>query len=1160
MIWKILEIEETKDKELITAAYREKLRYVNPEDDEEGFKELRRAFEEAMEYADLPEGANTEEEDGEYQGKKTEVDKWVDKFEKIYSDVTLRRDEANWTPLLNDPLCEDLDTELEAGEKLLVFFMSHSYLPQNIWKLVDKRFRYMENYEQLKEKFPENYLEYVKWQIENEDFFDFDLFDGKTDDNVDEFINGVYRARNYVEQRDLESAQQCIKELKRFDISHPFAQVEEAEYLLLKGKEDNGLDYFHQALSIMEELDFEYSDNGYVERVYADTLVANGKPEKAQEIYEALIEKDKENIYAFIGKANCIYRMGDLEEAKEQLEDVLEEQVQNTKCLELLDEINGQLAKGYEKALEEKMDAETCYKLGWCYYQQKKFEEGIRLLDQLEEQEEYDYVNLRCRLYLANDDYELAYPLAKKWLQLIEEAVDDGSKEAMKKKNRLTLANYSIGICMMMVDFKKAETEEAKEKAYATGVEYFNKAVEGEKNLLVRLSYKEQLARFCLEAKQYEKCVEVCTEIIQEDRGYFPAYVHRQQANSELRNAKEVIDDFFACKEIYPAFIKPYLLAAEVFFAFEQYDDIESVIRDAKEAGLESDTLKLYEIRMIHYKEFSKENTEKALAMMKELRETVYNKKSISEADKTTDEADITDIEDFAELEKEFAIIYWDLDDATMTLGVINSYLEKDADNLTMLQLKSDVLNREKKPEEALEICKKLTTLAPQNLYFKIKLGGCYERMRDYDKAIQTYEDILKIDSSYERALARLMYIYSFLSNREKNLDKCRTGIEYATRLIEVTGTAEGYVERGNLLIDLYELEQAIEDCKKAIELDPEAFYAYNNLGCALLKLRRIDEAIEPLKKVIEMKPDYDNLPYVNLAECYTIQKQYEKAMELYNKIMEIWPERVGYREEVAQLYAKLGNYKKAMELFDGIADAYNGNSKDKKSNNYLANSIEACCDNMKLCLECGNYKLGERYVKKAMKLLKKYSGDHFPAKIDNIIEFYRDQNNDETAYKYANKLLSIAKKRGYYDYGYRSILFAYTTVLFGLGKMEQAKQYADLYLKKVFEAEGSMEELFADRRYIPMYSYNFAIMSICSGDTEKACEYLSRIPDCKFCVMCMNNDCFEYYFGMGLIAEVNGRLQEAKSFYEKAIEIKGRYLCAENHLRIVNKKIQSGK
>ena len=43
----ILEIEKTKDKQVIQDAYRRLLVKVNPEDDPEGFKRLREAYEEA---------------------------------------------------------------------------------------------------------------------------------------------------------------------------------------------------------------------------------------------------------------------------------------------------------------------------------------------------------------------------------------------------------------------------------------------------------------------------------------------------------------------------------------------------------------------------------------------------------------------------------------------------------------------------------------------------------------------------------------------------------------------------------------------------------------------------------------------------------------------------------------------------------------------------------------------------------------------------------------------------------------------------------------------------------------------------------------------------------------------------------------------------------
>lgn len=45
MMFHILGIEETKDEQVIRDAYRALLRSVNPEDDPEGFKRLREAYE-----------------------------------------------------------------------------------------------------------------------------------------------------------------------------------------------------------------------------------------------------------------------------------------------------------------------------------------------------------------------------------------------------------------------------------------------------------------------------------------------------------------------------------------------------------------------------------------------------------------------------------------------------------------------------------------------------------------------------------------------------------------------------------------------------------------------------------------------------------------------------------------------------------------------------------------------------------------------------------------------------------------------------------------------------------------------------------------------------------------------------------------------------------
>ena len=1144
MIWKILEIEKTKDEEVIKAAYRNKLRYVNPEDDEEGFKELRRAYEEALEYANTDENLQNAEAEEQENVKKNDIDLWIDRVDVIYQDVRTRRDEDKWKQLLNDPVCEDLDMELEAAEKLLVYFMSHSFMPQAIWQVVNNRFRYTDNFEQLKERFPENYLDYVKWQIEHPNFIDFDIFDGKTDDHADDYINTLYEEKNAFEENDMEKVERLLKELSRYDITHPFAKVEEARYLMRK-QQDEGGEYAKEALSIMEELDFEYSENPYVERIYAEALMENNKLDKARAIFDELLEETPDNYGALLGQAKCIFLAGDAEEAKERIEDILEDRVQDTESLKLLDTVNEKLVKDYETALEEEVDRDVCFKLGWCYYQQKKFEKGIELLDQLETGEDYDYVNLRCRLYLANENYDKAYPFAKKWLELIENCENDGSKEMQKRKNRLSLAHFSIGVCMWetVCREKKKESHEA---VFAEAASYIRDAISEENNMLVKLSYMEQLARFYLEEEKYTECIDICDEIIEKDRGFFPAYVHRQKANYELKNAKEVIDDYFACQEIYPGYSKPYVLAAEVFLAFEQYDDVENIIETGKQAELDSDGLEFYRIKCLHYKQFSEANVKKALEAMLALKKKIKNRSKEED----------TDIEDMAEIEKELAILYWDLDKTEKALQVIDDYLEKNPEATTLLHLKIDVLNREKRYEEALEICRELVKLEPHNLFTRTKLGKCYELMENNAKAIECYRMILATDKEYAPAIRRLMYIYSFLSNEERDMEKCKLGIQYATKLIEVTGSAEGYVERGNLYIDLYELEKAVEDCKKAIELDADSYYAYNNLGCALLKLRRVDEAIEPLEQVISMEPDRDHLPYLNLAECYVLKKEYDKAIKAYNKVLELRPKALSMKEEIAKIYIKKKNYNKAISVYQELIDiiteqegkgSFSFNRKLKKNAEESERVLAFYCDIADIYRQAGDYKNAEKYYKKVVSEFCSPFASYPPSRMEDVAEYYRDKGDFSMAEKIIKKALKKVDKS---KYSIAHMSFTYATILFELGKRKEAAEQANIFIKDLLERHDGEENMLSDRRYRPMYLYDLGIMKICAGELAEGKKYIEQIKECHLCVTCETCDCFEYYFGMGLLAELNQKKEEAREFYKKAMAIKGDYPCCERRLK----------
>lgn len=97
LAFQILGLSETKEEEQIRQSYLTLLKGTNPEDDPEGFKRLREAYEEALRFA----GQQDEEEEEEPQG---EVGLWMKRVREIYRDILLRREAENWKVLFDDPV------------------------------------------------------------------------------------------------------------------------------------------------------------------------------------------------------------------------------------------------------------------------------------------------------------------------------------------------------------------------------------------------------------------------------------------------------------------------------------------------------------------------------------------------------------------------------------------------------------------------------------------------------------------------------------------------------------------------------------------------------------------------------------------------------------------------------------------------------------------------------------------------------------------------------------------------------------------------------------------------------------------------------------------------------------------------------------------------
>jgi len=111
----------------------------------------------------------------------------------------------------------------------------------------------------------------------------------------------------------------------------------------------------------------------------------------------------------------------------------------------------------------------------------------------------------------------------------------------------------------------------------------------------------------------------------------------------------------------------------------------------------------------------------------------------------------------------------------------------------------------------------------------------------------------------------------------------------------------------------------AITFYKKAIEIDPEFATAYRSMGIAYSNLGYEAESRKYRKKAFELSDRVsDRERYRNEAEFYiTRSKTYDKAIEAYKKLFELYPDDSGGRNNLGRLYTDLEQWDKAIEQFE---------------------------------------------------------------------------------------------------------------------------------------------------------------------------------------------------------------------------------------------------
>ncbi|MEW5820755.1 MAG: tetratricopeptide repeat protein [Cyanobacteriota bacterium] len=124
----------------------------------------------------------------------------------------------------------------------------------------------------------------------------------------------------------------------------------------------------------------------------------------------------------------------------------------------------------------------------------------------------------------------------------------------------------------------------------------------------------------------------------------------------------------------------------------------------------------------------------------------------------------------------------------------------------------------------------------------------CYDKLKEYDKAIQDHIDAVN-NSTYQTEWSPGNYIY----------------------------LAKLYIKKGDF-------DKAEENCNKAIEINPNFISAYEELGHIYLLNGSFDKGKKVLENVISKNPR--SVAYLYLGDAYFERKEYSKAADNYNMFL----------------------------------------------------------------------------------------------------------------------------------------------------------------------------------------------------------------------------------------------------------------------------------
>lgn len=247
--------------------------------------------------------------------------------------------------------------------------------------------------------------------------------------------------------------------------------------------------------------------------------------------------------------------------------------------------------------------------------------------------------------------------------------------------------------------------------------------------------------------------------------------------------------------------------------------------------------------------------------------------------------------------------------------------------------------------EEALAFYEEATRLNPDNEDAWDNQSDCLRHLDKWDQTAEVCEELVNRWPNEARYWSNGTVAYWYIDNYERMLVFARKTVELRP------DSAQAHDLMGRALSGMGLDEEALAEFEKALQIDPDDDDLIDQMVHCLFRLQRyeesikygrplaermndkicwnlcgrahynlghLEEALECLEAALEIDPNYD-IALSNLADVYSDQKEYDKAIELYLKVCELDPESHYDLNELAYCLIEQKRYQEAVSYLVGL-------------------------------------------------------------------------------------------------------------------------------------------------------------------------------------------------------------------------------------------------